>query len=746
MSELIIKISAEAKEFEDTVGDIKKQTEGLESQLSSIAKISGAAFAGLTAAAGLSIKAFADADKASKDLTIALQNQGIASDELIGRYKSLAAEVQKKTGIDDDAIVKGQAILQSFLGQTEVSEKLTFALANLSEKTGSVESAAEILGRGIAGNTRGLKQFGITVDENLDKNERLSKILEQVNQKFDGLAASGNQGLGSLRGLKAASSDFLENVGERLAPAVISVVVALTNFFNKLNENGPLIDFIVETGKIAALVTGVVTALATAGIALVKLQQAFAIAQAAVTAFGLASKVAVGATGIGLLLIVAAEIYANWNKIFPVIQAVYVTFANNIAKISEGLGEILLGVFNFSPSSAKSGINKLKSVLVEGFDNIKKAVPVEGELSLAKAVTSTPAQIAAAKAANDKLAQQDQDRRDRIQAENELVLLTLNNASQATIDLKKKEIETLKLFEEEKYAAQRDALIAQLEQIQLIQEEQAGIDLEKQKTFDDLKLVQQTEFQAKTEAQRNLFLEKNKQKLLEQIKTEKELRDTAILDAQKATIDANNKKLAEQVKFGTAYATINAALNTQEVTGAKSAADSLVALSNSKNAQLKAIGKAAAVTQIAIDTAKGAIAVYANFQTAIPFPPVSIPLGIGAAAAIIAYGAERTANVLAAADGGIVPGLNKGGDSVSSFLQPGELVVPRSNFDEVVNAVADQRSSASQSLTGTASGDGGPGSSSIMVDLRFSGDNAEKFLTARQVEARSLGTLREATV
>jgi hypothetical protein len=743
MSELIIKISAEAKEFEDTVKDIKKQTESLETQLASIAKISGAAFAGLTAAAGLSLKAFAESEKASKELTVALQNQGIASNELVDRYKNLASEIQKKTGIDDDAIVKGEAILQNFLGQTEVSEDLANALANLSEKTGSVESAAEILGRGIAGNTRGLKQFGITIDENLDKNERLAKILEQVNQKFNGLAESGNKGLGSFRGLKAASSDFLENVGERLAPAVTSVVVALTNFFNKLNENGPLIDFIVETGKIAAIVTGVVTALATAGIALLKLQQAFAIAQTAVTAFGLASKVAVGATGIGLLLIVAAEIYANWNKIFPVIQAVYVTFANNIAKISEGLGDILLGVFSFSPSKAKDGINKLKSVLVEGFDNIKKAVPAEGELSLAKAVTSTPAQIAAAKAASDKIAQQDKDRSDRIQAENELILLTLNNASQATIDLKKKEIETLKLFEDEKYASQRETLIAQLEQISLLQEEQAAIDLEKQKTFDELRLLQQVDFQAKTEAQRNVFLERNKQKLLEQIKTEKDIRDAAILEDQKARIDTNNKKLAEQIKYGSAYASINAVITSQEVQNTKGAADQLVQLQNSKNSTLKSIGKAAALSQIAIDTARGAMAAYASLQY-IPF--IGPFLGAAAAAAVIAYGAERTANVISAQEGGIIPGMNKGGDSVSSFLQPGELVVPRSNFDEVVNSVAAQRASASQSLTGTASGDGGPVSGSVMVDLRFSGDNAEKFLTARQVEAKSLGTLREATV
>jgi hypothetical protein len=740
MSELIIKISAEAKEFSDAVDGIKKETVDLEGQLASIAKISGAAFAGLTAAAGLSLKAFAESEKASKELQVALQNQGIASSELLESYKGLAAEIQKKTGIDDDAIVKGEAILQNFLGQTEVSEDLAFAMANLSEKTGSVESAAEILGRGIAGNTRGLKQFGITVDENLDKNERLAKILEQVNQKFGGLAEAGKEGLGSFRGLKAASSDFLENVGERLAPAVTSVVVSLTKFFNTLNENGPLLDFVVEVGKIVGIITGVIAGLATTAIALVKIQQAFAIAQAAVTAFGVASKVAVGATGIGLLLIIAAEIYLNWNKIFPVLQGIYETFANNISKVGLGLANVLSGVFTFNPSRVAEGINQLKGVVLEGFNNIKKAVPADGELSIAKAVTSTPQQIAAAKTANDKIAQLEQDQRDRRQAERELLQLQLESASQATVDLKKQEIEVLKQLEDEKYAGQRDALLAQLEQIELIQDEQALQEAEKQKTFNDLRLLNQADYIKKTEDQRNIFLEKNKQKLLEQIKTEKDIRDAAILEEQKARIDAQNKRLADQVKYGSAYASINSTINSTEVQGTQSAVGQLVQLQSSKNSQLKTIGKAAAIAQISIKTAESAMNIYAGFSV---IPIVGQILGIAGAAAAVAFGAEQIGNVISAAEGGVVPGLNRGGDSVPSFLQPGELVVPRSNFDEVVNSVAAQRSSANDATS--VSGQPGSANGSVMVDLQFSGDNAEKFLTARQVEARSLGTLREST-
>jgi hypothetical protein len=134
MSNLVITISADAKKFDDAVKDIEKQTEGLEGKLAGIAKISGAAFAGLVASAGFAVKAFADSEKASKSLELALKNQGIASDKLIANYKDMATELSLKTGIDDDAIVSGEAVLQNFLGQTEASSELLEAMANLSVK------------------------------------------------------------------------------------------------------------------------------------------------------------------------------------------------------------------------------------------------------------------------------------------------------------------------------------------------------------------------------------------------------------------------------------------------------------------------------------------------------------------------------------------------------------------------------------------------------------------------------------
>lgn len=646
MSELIIKISAESKEFSDAVDDIKSKTEGLETQLASIAKISGVAFAGLIAAAGVTVKAFSESEKASNELELSLQNQGIASATLIDRYKKLATELQNKTGVDDDAIIKGQAVLQNFIGQNEISAELATSMVNLAEKTGSLESAAEVLGRAVGGNVRGLKQYGITIDEGLTTQERLAQITEKVGQKFDGQAEAANKGLGSFRGLQTAIGNFLEEIGKRLAPAISGAVTALTQFFQTLSANGPLIDFIVEAGKIGLIITGVITGLATAAITIIKLQQAFAIAQAAVTAFGLASKIAVGATGVGLLLVVAAEIYANWNKIFPVMQAVYTTFVSNISNLTSALGTILKGAFSLDPARIQQGLAEVRQVIAEGYDEINSL----GEESVQKTVEQNAQK-----------------------AENAAETAAAINA----IDQQK--------------AEQNNILQAQI-------------------------LADDANFQALSLEQQKLFLDQKGNQLRESIATAQGVQFAGIEAQAKSQIESNKRYLLEQQKFGTAYAEINKVLYSEQVQGASQSFGELAKLQQSSNSTLKTIGKAAAVGQITISTAESAMKAYAGFQS-LPFG-LGIPLGIAAAGAVVAFGGEQIAKVVSAQDGGIVPGINKGFDSVPAILQPGELVIPRQSAGETIDAVANQR-------------EGGVGVATIVLELK---DSLMDFIETKLVE------------
>ena len=111
---------------------------------------------------------------------------------------------------------------------------------------------------------------------------------------------------------------------------------------------------------------------------------------------------------------------------------------------------------------------------------------------------------------------------------------------------------------------------------------------------------------------------------------------------------------------------------------AQGAANELVALQNSKNKSLAAIGKAAAIFQITNDTARGAMSAYASLAG---LPVVGPALGAAAAAAVIAYGAERIAGVAQS----FAVGAAEIPQDQTANIHAGEMIIP-ATFAESIRA------------------------------------------------------------
>lgn len=751
--DVIISIGAKTEAFNKAVDQIQAKTEGLEDALAGIATTSGAIFAGLVAGAGAALAAFADAEKATIQLTTALQNQGIFTQKLAQQYDDLSEAIQNKTGIDDDSIKKGFAVLQNFIGQREVTPELANAIADLSTKTGDYASAAEIVGKAVQGNVRGLKQYGIEVDANATQSERLRQAVEGVNGAFGGQAeALGRSVGGSLARMRAALGDVLEVIGERLAPAFKEISDRVVDFLTRIKNNKPLQDFVITAGRIALEVTGLITALAGGALAIVKISQAIRIAKTAMDILGISVRGLVGATGIGLLLIVATEIYIHWNEIWPRMQAVFKAFVDNITPLLVGLGKLLIGVFTFNGAAIKQGFAEVKDAIsrfaTDASSGLKKVSDAE-DAAAKKEQETFDGRIKARQDFNKKR-QAEQDREDQLNREsvtsqNEAVRLELEQASSERIALEKEEKDTLDKLADEKYASQHDKLQQHLENIRALQAEQDEIDKERVSTLENEFLANNEEFQALSEAQQEDFRQRKQGAVLSQIDNEKTVRTKAFNDRLSEQIKENNRYLEDQRKFGTTYAELNKIIYNSQVQSAANSFGELTKLQSSNNSTLKTIGKAAAVTQITLDTAKSAMSIYAGFAT---IPIIGPILGVAGAAAAVAFGAEQIGKVVSAQRGGIVPGFNRGFDEVPALLQPGELVVPTNNFNEVISAVAAQRAAVA-----TAGGDAGAieavsggGSEPAAIVIGFDGPEAEKVLTQRRTEASALGTLRERTV
>lgn len=706
-NELLIKINADVKNASKAFEDIKDKTSDLDESLVKTAKVSAVAFAAFTAEIGLSLRAFAEADAAARDLAQALQVQGIAAEKLSVQtangkeevlsiteaYKLYAEQVQEATGIDDDAITKSQAIAQSYLGNTKITKELTQAIADLSTKYGGdLNAAAEAIGRTIGTQTNAFARQGLVLSDTATKAERAAAVLDFVNGKFRGAAAAANQGLGGIRGLSTAFGNLQEAIGVKFAPIAESVITFLTRLFNFISKSSALTSLSAGFVAFGAVIGGL-------GVALPILAQAFLTVRAAMLALGLAANVSLAGIPvlIGLVAGGLAFVVTNWGNNLNQLRSIITGFVTFVKEAFSGLALILEGAFTLDPKKIQAGIDRLKDSIKVSSEAAAKEIPQSTE----KAVVEQDKVLAAAAERQRQRENEEAKRRNQLRtAENDLAKLQLTNASDTAIQLKQQEIEVLKKLETEKNQETIDLLNQRREQIIALEDEQRVQDLERRAAFQEEDKAIQDELDQLGIDQKRVLREQDRVELEQGLLTQKEIERKIATETAQERIKNRNLELEDRKRYGVTISTINAALRTDEVQAAKVVGGELVALANSKNATLKAIGKAAAISQIVIGTAESAVTIATQVIRALPFP-INIPIAAALSAARVAFGAEQIANVQGAADGALVEGGTTGKDSVPFLLEPGELVTPRRNFDEVVGAVQTSRSGVNEEMNST---------------------------------------------
>lgn len=685
-NDLLIKINADAKNAQKAFDDVRDQTEQLEGQLNKVATVSGVAFAAFAAEIFFSVKAFEEAEAASKQLNNALQNQGIFTEKLASQYKSYADEVSKATGIDNDALIKSQAIAQTYLGQTEITSELTQAIADLSETMGGdLNGAAEKIARTIGTGTNAFARQGLEISETATEAERYAATLEFVQLKAGGLAAEMDKADGGARRLATAFGDFQESIGERFAPVFAVVRNAISGFLNLLSGNDVIADLVVAFLAAGVAITGITTAIAV-GI------PAFLALSAAATTLGISLSVAL----VGIPLIIGAVIAAvtllalNWDKSMAFLVSAGRAAVTLVTELFGGLSQILSGAFNLDQDKMQEGLNKIKESLKatrEVFNSSYQQINADNEAAQVE-------QDAKKKKAADKEAALELQHQNNLRAikaaQTQLLQLEAENASQAQIDLKTKEIAVLKALDETKNQQEKALLQTKREEIMALQDEQFAEDLQRAAEFDAITAEMKATLAAQGIAVEAEIRTARLRDIQAGLQTEQDIERQAQENILKKKIELRNQELADRKKYGQTVATLGKILGSEEVAGAKSAAGELVQLQQSKSKELKAIGKAAGVAQITISTAESAMNIYKGFST---IPIIGPALGVAGAAAAVLFGGERIRQVVSAADGGLIEGGVAGKDSVPAMLMPGELVVPRKNFNDVVGAVTGDTSS-----------------------------------------------------
>jgi hypothetical protein len=283
--DVVVKFVGDSSNLEKSVGNLEKRSHSLANGFKAIA----AGLAGVFAVheIGNFVGAAEEAQVATKRLQKTLENAGDASGEWAKHAEKLADSLQKSTGIDDELIKGGQAILATFhqvggaVGQTSgIFDRATKAALDMSKAGfGDVDSAAKQLGKALEDPIKGitaLNKSGITFTadqkklikslvESGDKAGAMGVIMDNVEGQVGGVADATatasdkmsvawdetQEALGKLllpvlervapvisdiatavqETIIPAVGDFARGVGERLQPAIETSVAWLQDRF-----------------------------------------------------------------------------------------------------------------------------------------------------------------------------------------------------------------------------------------------------------------------------------------------------------------------------------------------------------------------------------------------------------------------------------------------------------------------------------------------------------------------------------
>lgn len=748
MENLVISIGADTKEFVTGITEVGEKTKNLGESLKNVGLVAGAAFTGYTASIMASVYAYREQEKVGQEVEAIIQSTGGIAGMTSEAIQDLAESLSKSTTFSKLQVERGEEVLLTFdrIGK-DTFPAATRAVLDLAQRMGGdTSSAAQTLGRALQDPMNGmqmLRRAGILfTDQQKHQIETMELsgniagaqaiILKQVESQYGGMAKAAAGGVGSIAQLKNTMEELSVGVGQQFAPMVQMGAAELNKLLltaSKSEGFKTLTAGILSTG---AAVSGFITTAVAGATAVNALGKATETAKLVMQAFGITVRGVVGATGIGLLLIVASEIYLHWNQIWPAMQATFQAFVKHTGDAAKALAELLMGAFTLNVASIRQGIADAAKAYAEGMAEVNKVRTPVATPDLKAAAEKAGKELAMAEAlAQRRALQSEQDATRKLEAQSmkvaqEAEIMELQGQSKEIVSLKRNEAQLLKKIAEAKNDDEKAALREGLAQVR----QDYADKIQWEKNFEKDYLTNNKSFQKLDASDQAAFRKQQGMALSQSLMDEDEAKVAALQKELETQVTLHNQMLVDEQQFGSAYARINRIMHDSIVQGSKTAFGDLEQMTQSHNSTLKAIGKAAAVANITIKTAESAENVYAGFAT---IPIIGPALGIAAAAAAVAFGVEKVHDVLAANQGGLVTGGVPGIDSVPALLTPGELVVPKQNYEEVVTAVSNTRAGQMPYVNQPAQPQ--------TVVIQFKGD-ASKMLQAMSVRDKGLGTYR----
>ena len=293
MQEKVLQIVIKAKnEAEKTLKGLNATLKENEKAFKGLALAGTVGLGAVVGVVATSVKAFGEAERSQRQLEHAIVAVSKGTKEQVARVNELTSALQKKAGIDADALNAGVAQLSTFGLQSESVVQLTKSLADLTVNQNGVTagadqyiSSANIMAKAMNGEFGALKKMGIRFTETQqnmimfgDESQKVATLQEGLAQNlrettdtvggYDVMMGQLRQSLGEIQeAVGKGLQPVFENMSKILVPIVQSIgdwAVKNPNLISTIIiATGVMSAFLVVVGGIGAVLPSVILGLET---------------------------------------------------------------------------------------------------------------------------------------------------------------------------------------------------------------------------------------------------------------------------------------------------------------------------------------------------------------------------------------------------------------------------------------------------------------------------------------------------
>lgn len=330
---LSIKILTDAKDAAKGMEQASTGMDKFRGRVSAAAKVATGVLVGLGAAAFAFGKAAAEDAQGAAILAQALKNTTGATKDQVSAVEDWISKTALATGVADDQLRPALGTLARATGSVEESQKGLSQALDISAATGKdVNSVAEALAKGYAGNTTSLGRLVPGIDKATLASGNMKKIMRELADQTGGsMAAAADTAQGRMKRMQVAMDETKESLGAALLPLMGQLATIL----------GKVAIFAQNNSKAFTVIIGVIAAVAAA---IVILNAALTV-QKAILAISEAQWVATwAAAALPVVLVIAA--IAAVVAIFVILYKKSATFRNFVDAMWKAIKVGALAVVN----------------------------------------------------------------------------------------------------------------------------------------------------------------------------------------------------------------------------------------------------------------------------------------------------------------------------------------------------------------------------------------------------------------